>query len=176
MAVAARSSYFSDQSAARGCEADRCCAIVVQVVLALSFIHARGVMHRDLKCSNIFIHNQKLLKLGDFGLVKVLDAPAGPYSSSGSLAGAVLSSSGLGTAAAMVSQNAGLMAQSFVGTPNYLAPEVVNCEPYNLKADCWALGCVLYEMAALKPAFKVSVSIICACVRILCGDSTSQLQ
>eukprot|EP00775_Hariotina_reticulata_P012071 gene12071-12212_t len=126
----------------------------VQVVLALSFIHARGVMHRDLKCSNIFIHNQKLLKLGDFGLVKVLDAPAGPYSSSGSLAGAILSSSGLGTAAAMVSQNAGLMAQSFVGTPNYLAPEVVNCEPYNLKADCWALGCVLYEMAALKPAFK----------------------
>jgi len=116
-------------------------------------------MHRDLKCSNIFIHNQNLLKLGDFGLVKVLDAPAGPYSSSGSLAGATFSSSGLGTAAAMVSQNAGLMAQSFVGTPNYLAPEVVNCEPYNLKADCWALGCVLYEMTALKPAFKVPATM-----------------
>lgn len=41
------------------------------------------------------------------------------------------------------------------GTPNYLAPEMINCEPYNQKADVWACGCVLYEMAALRPAFKV---------------------
>lgn len=44
------------------------------------------------------------------------------------------------------------------GTPNYLAPEMINCEPYNQKADIWAIGCLLYEMAALRPAFKVGTS------------------
>lgn len=48
---------------------------------------------------------------------------------------------------------------SFVGTPGYLAPEVLACTNgpgalgYGQAADMWALGCVLYEMAALRPAF-----------------------
>lgn len=39
-----------------------------------------------------------------------------------------------------------------------LAPEMVACEGYGFKADIWAAGCVLYEMAALKPAFRVSAT------------------
>lgn len=39
------------------------------------------------------------------------------------------------------------------GTPNYMAPELVRESDYSTGADMWALGCVMYEMCALKPAF-----------------------
>ena len=40
------------------------------------------------------------------------------------------------------------------GTPYYASPEVWSEEPYNYKSDIWSLGCVLYEMAVLKPPFR----------------------
>lgn len=187
----------------------------MQIVAALAHIHAAGVMHRDLKTSNILFSGSGLIKLADFGIAKVLDAP-GANSSNGSRP-----NSGNGGAGALVTAgvSSGPMAQSFVGgcqlllfisaativplralvqalaahytirllpsaqlkqqlvveapdrlptdcchavttplgTPNYLAPEMINCEPYNQKADVWAMGCLLYEMAALRPAFKVGV-------------------
>ena len=46
--------------------------------------------------------------------------------------------------------------QSAVGTPIYACPEVVKGEPYNDRADIWSLGCLLYQMAVLKPPFQSS--------------------
>lgn len=40
-------------------------------------------------------------------------------------------------------------AQTFVGTPYYLSPEIMQKNEYSFEADVWALGCLLYEMAAL---------------------------
>ena len=46
------------------------------------------------------------------------------------------------------------MAKTTVGTDVYIAPEIHGSMPYNEKADVWALGCILYELATLQPAFS----------------------
>ncbi|CAE8657634.1 unnamed protein product [Polarella glacialis] len=100
----------------------------VQLCLALQYIHSEKVLHRDLKTSNIFLHEGPcgtVIKLGDFGISRVLE----------------------GTAEAAV---------TIVGTPYYMSPEVCRSEPYNWKSDIWALGCVLYECCMLKHAFESS--------------------
>ena len=45
-------------------------------------------------------------------------------------------------------------AQTIVGTPYYLSPELCEEKPYNEKSDIWALGCILYELCAKKHPFK----------------------
>jgi NIMA (never in mitosis gene a)-related kinase len=46
------------------------------------------------------------------------------------------------------------MAQTVVGTPYYLSPELCEEKPYNNKSDIWSLGCVLYELCTLKHPFE----------------------
>ena len=47
-------------------------------------------------------------------------------------------------------------ANTFVGTPYYLSPEICEEKPYNEKSDVWALGCILYEMVTFKHPFNAS--------------------
>jgi len=47
-------------------------------------------------------------------------------------------------------------ARTVVGTPFYMSPEVCENKPYDFKSDVWAMGCILYELCALEPAFKAS--------------------
>jgi NIMA (never in mitosis gene a)-related kinase len=50
--------------------------------------------------------------------------------------------------------NKGRMAYTQTGTPYYASPEVWRDEPYDSKSDIWSFGCIIYEMAALKPPFS----------------------
>ena len=55
---------------------------------------------------------------------------------------------------ARVFQSTNEMAQTVVGTPYYLSPEIVQSNTYDFKTDIWSIGVLLYEMCALRPPFN----------------------
>jgi serine/threonine protein kinase/Flp pilus assembly protein TadD len=99
-----------------------------QIVEALEHAHERGVIHRDLKSANVVITPAGRVKVLDFGLAKRLVAEE------------------LGEAAR--SQLSLTEEGVLAGTLPYLAPETLQGNPADARSDIWALGVVLYEMAA----------------------------
>jgi eukaryotic-like serine/threonine-protein kinase len=96
-----------------------------RIAAGLAAVHGAGLVHRDVKPSNIFLSGgaPSAPRLLDFGLARA--AEAGRVTSTGAL----------------------------VGTPGYMAPEQVRGEPAGPPADVFALGCVLHECLAGQPAF-----------------------
>jgi non-specific serine/threonine protein kinase len=114
------------------------------ILAALQALHGRGIVHRDLKPSNVFLtpHGVKLL---DFGLARTSDPE---------LAVSLSSMSEL-TRTGMV-----------LGTPRYMAPEQVTGEALDARSDLFAVGAILFEMLAGRPAFdgKNAVEILHATI------------
>jgi serine/threonine protein kinase len=94
--------------------------IARDVAEALSAVHAAGVLHRDVKPANILLRANGQPVLTDFGLAAAL--------------------SELATNQRLTPENV------LVGTADYLAPEMINGDPVDERADLYALGVVLYEM------------------------------
>merc|ERR1712100_99362 len=59
----------------------------------------------------------------------------------------------MGFGISKVLENTAAFARTAIGTPYYLSPEICQEKPYSFASDIWALGCILYEMAALKVPF-----------------------
>ena len=105
-------------------------AWIGQLATAVQFMHSKSVLHRDLTSNNVFIKEDNELLVGDLGLsCKV---------SWGSRS----------------SKDTELLAQSCVGTPIYMSPELVRSDPYGTPSDVWAIGVIVFELLALAMPFQ----------------------
>ena len=116
--------------------------IGAQVAEALDAAHKHGIVHRDLKPGNVMLTASSAgrsrigtVKLLDFGLAKLRETAARPAASQ-AMATEPLTRAG-----------------EMLGTRPYMAPEQVEGKATDARTDLWALGCVLYEMVAGRPAF-----------------------
>ncbi|KAJ1633926.1 kinase-like domain-containing protein [Pavlovales sp. CCMP2436] len=113
-------------AAGRGIDLARVRVLTRQVLGGVCYLHARGVMHRDIKCANLLYRDsaRECAMLGDFG-------------SSTALGGLDKSSM-----------------HSLHGTPFWMAPEVISGAAYGRKADVWSVGGVVLEMLTGSPPWS----------------------
>ncbi|OIT37553.1 PREDICTED: probable serine/threonine protein kinase IRE [Nicotiana attenuata] len=138
-----------------GClEEDMARIYIAELVLALEYLHSLNIIHRDLKPDNLLIGPSGHIKLTDFGLSKV-----GLINSTDDLAGpSVPSSAFLGEDKPKMEEQSLKREQrqknSVVGTPDYLAPEILLGMGHGVTADWWSVGVILFELLVGLPPFN----------------------
>jgi len=103
----------------------RACPLIADVATALAVAHDLGIIHRDVKPENLMIHRNGRCKLTDFGLVRVED-PNDPFDFS----------------------------NKSVGTPHFMAPEVIRRQKQTPAIDIYSLGATLYYALTGSPPFR----------------------
>jgi hypothetical protein len=111
-------------------------AIIRTVLQGLAHAHRGGVVHRDVKPSNILLDSNGLVKVTDFGIAKASFAED-------------LTTTG-----------------NMMGTARYLAPEQVEGGPIDARADLYAAGIVLYELLTGRPPFEAETNLAAATMRL----------
>ncbi|KAK4230512.1 hypothetical protein QBC38DRAFT_468925 [Podospora fimiseda] len=105
----------------------------VQIAGAIKYMHAKGIIHRDLKMGNIFLDRHMNAKIGDFGLAALL----------------------------LTGKDMQIMRRTTLcGTPNYIAPEILEKgkKGHDHMVDIWSLGIIVFAMLTSKPPFQSSTT------------------
>ncbi|KAK5635257.1 hypothetical protein RRF57_010970 [Xylaria bambusicola] len=116
-----------------------------QILDAIEYMHSRGVIHRDLKPENVLLDDQLHVKITDFGTARLLTDPRAPQAPPGI--------EDTGTSSRGKEQDDS-RAASFVGTAEYVSPELLTNKNACKASDLWAFGCIIYQMLAGRPPFK----------------------
>ncbi|KAI1166887.1 hypothetical protein F5B18DRAFT_604613 [Nemania serpens] len=105
----------------------------IQIAGAIKYMHAKGVIHRDLKMGNIFLDKNMNAKIGDFGLAALL-----------------VTGKDMQT----------IRRTTLCGTPNYIAPEILEKgkKGHDHMVDIWSLGIIMFAMLTSKPPFQSSTT------------------
>jgi 3-phosphoinositide dependent protein kinase-1 len=116
-----------------------------QMLDSIAYMHSKGIIHRDLKPENVLLDDQMHTKITDFGTAKILDIKsAGGTGNDGPTSGDPMDGAEQDRAV------------SFVGTAEYVSPELLTDKNACKASDLWAFGCILYQLLAGRPPFKAS--------------------
>ena len=116
---------------------DAAAPILAQAASALAAAHSAGIVHRDVKPSNILVAPDGQVKLNDFGIARTSTDPA-------------LTQTGLVT-----------------GSPAYLSPEVASGQPATTASDAWSWGATLFHSLEGRPPYQVGDNLLGALYRIV---------
>uniref|UniRef100_T1GII5 non-specific serine/threonine protein kinase n=1 Tax=Megaselia scalaris TaxID=36166 RepID=T1GII5_MEGSC len=147
-----------------------------ELVLSLEVMHSRGIVHRDLKPENILLDENMHTLIADFGSAKILNthqqqqqqqqmsSPSSPQISQISSDSSSPRKVESPTTSANHNHNNSSQNNSqnnyrkrkgsFVGTAQYVSPEVLQSQPVSRSSDLWALGCIIYQMISGLPPFR----------------------
>ena len=156
-----------------------------EIVLAIESVHKLDCIHRDLKPDNVLIDADGHIKLSDFGLSKKLDVDNRFQNEIRNIGNNnnlnIRGSKNVSYAQqfsqfkSMKSKKRRAFAFSTVGTPDYIAPEVIRQKGYGQEIDWWSLGVIMFEMMIGYPPF-FSESSTETCKKILDWRNTLNIR
>ena len=115
--------------------------VISLTLQAIEHLHSLNIIHRDLKPENILLSSSMHILLTDFGSAKII-------SSEGDF------EEGHGNVEAGGGGGGGGRRNSFVGTAQYVSPEILTNSGSSKASDLWALGCIIYQMVTGIPPFQ----------------------
>ncbi|KTW28945.1 hypothetical protein T552_01575 [Pneumocystis carinii B80] len=116
-----------------------------QILDAVQYIHECGIIHRDLKPENVLLDDKMKIKITDFGTAKILQSPL------------ELNKTNKDEKYDATDNNdKHHRANSFVGTAEYVSPELLMDKVAYKSSDIWAYGCIIYQLFVGRPPFKAS--------------------